>query len=114
MKNDKPTLEFFPKDKELRIVDAFFYLMVFGTFGAHQFYLGNRRRAYYLLVTCGISHLSLLLSPIIYPHLKNGLGFKIAMLTLFAGYFLGVPVLIWDFITLSSQVRNKKGQADLL
>jgi TM2 domain-containing membrane protein YozV len=114
MSDNKSAFEFFPKEKIIRLPDAFIYLLLFGTFGAHQFYLGNKKRAYYLLVTCGISHILVLFSSQIYPFLYLHLGVKLALATIFVGYALGAPVLIWDFITLSGQVRNKKGQADLL
>jgi hypothetical protein len=55
-----------------------------------------------------------LLIPKLLPYLKMKLGFKFALVVLLGGYLLGAPVLIWDLITLSGQVRDKKGQADLL
>lgn len=114
MEDQKSGFQWFPKTKELRSVDAFFYLILLGTFGAHQFYLGNKRRALYLLITCGISHLFLILFSYTYPYFTNLFGFKLGMLVLFSGYLLGAPVWIWDFITLTGQVRDKNGQADLL
>lgn len=106
--------EFFPKEEVVRLQDAIIYWLLFGTFGAHQFYLGNKKRAYYLLATCGTSHLMVLLIPKLLPYLKMRLGFKFTLIVLLVGYALGVPVLIWDLITLPGQVRDKNGQADLL
>jgi len=114
MTNKNKSFDFFPKEKNFRLQDAFIYWFLLGTFGVHQFYLRNKRRGCYLLITCGMSHLLILLIPKIYPALKMKLGFKLALIVILGGYILGAPVLLWDLLTLSSQVRDKKGQADLL
>lgn len=110
--NKASYFEFFPRDqkKEIRLDDAYAYLIFFGTFGVHQFYLGNKKRGYYLLVTCGISHLLLLFTnglqvgPVI-----EVLGWKVALAISLFGYVLGAPVWLWDLVTLPWQVLNKKG-----
>ena len=108
------SFEFFPRDKEIRLQDVLFYLLVGGTFGWHQFHLGNLKRAYYLFFTCGLSHLLVVISMFVGSFLVAHLGERLFFIILLSGYFLGVPVLIWDFITLSTQVRAANGQANLL
>lgn len=109
--------EFFPKkqSEEMRLDEAYVFLLLFGTLGAHQFYLGNRKRGYYLLLTCGISHLIILftwglsLTPFI-----SHIGWKIPFALMFSGYALGSPILAWDLLTLPWQVLRKKGNTTSL
>lgn len=105
-------LEFFPKKqvKEIRLDEAYVFLLLLGTLGAHQFCLGNRKRGCYLLLTCGISHLIILftwalpLTPFV-----SHMGWKIPLVLMFSGYALGAPILVWDLFTLPWQVLKKKG-----
>ena len=101
--------QFFPKDnkKELRLDEAYAQLLLFGTLGFHQFYLGNKKRGYYLLITCGISHLLLIIGKKL--PLISALGWKNALIVALSGYALGAPVWLWDLFTLPWQVIKKKG-----
>ena len=108
--NTKSSIDFFPREKAVRLQDAFIYLLLLGTFGVHQFYLGNKKRAYYLLSTCGASHLMVILAPKVLPLLNSFLAYETSISILLIGYALGAPVWIGDFITLPSLVRAKNGQ----
>lgn len=102
-------IEFFPKEtnKKIRLDEAYIYLFFVGTFGVHQFYLGNKKRGYYLLATAGISHLLF----IIYFTFKHQILHYIdvaAISYILLGYVLALPLLAWDLITLPFQVIKKK------
>lgn len=81
--------------------------MVLGTFGVHQFYLGHKRRGYYLLITCGISHLMILLNPDFIKYIFS-VNAKVALVVILSGYILGVPVWLFDLVTLYWQVEKAK------
>lgn len=102
-------MEFFPKEnKIIRQLDAFFYLIVLGTFGVHQFYLGNKKRGYYLLATCGASHLMILTGPYFNRYLSTFMDHKLALGIVLVGYILGAPVWLFDLVTLYWQVEKAK------
>lgn len=106
--------EWFPKEKIIRYQDAFLLLLLAGTFGAHQFYLGNKKRGYYLLITCGISHGLLLFSSKIISLIGQHLSVKATVYVFFSGYILGAPVWLWDLVTLYKQVKVRNGQCNNL
>jgi TM2 domain-containing membrane protein YozV len=106
-------VEFFPKEnKIIRYQDALFYLIVLGTFGVHQFYLGNKKRGYYLLATCGISHLMVLTGTSFTHYISGLINPASALFIVFAGYALGAPVWLYDLVTLDWQVKKAKLKQD--
>ena len=102
---EKSSFEFFPKEYEVRLLDAYICLLLLGTFGVHQFYLRNNKRGFYLLLTCGVSHLLILMGPI-FQFLISKLGIWPALIFVLSGYMMGVPAWLWDLFTLPRQVRN--------
>lgn len=103
-------IEFFPKEpnKQIRLDEAYIYLFFVGTFGVHQFYLGNKKRGYYLLATAGMSHLLFITY---FTFKKQVLHYvdAAAISYILIGYFLALPLLAWDLISLPFQVIKKKG-----
>jgi|SRR5690606_2369443 len=103
-------IEFFPKEpsKQIRLDEAYVYWFLFGSLGVHHFYMGNKRRGCYLLATSGVSHILF----IIYATFKHQILHYIdiaAINYIFIGYFLALPLLVWDLFTLPFQVIKKKG-----
>jgi len=82
-------------------------LLIFGTFGAHQFYLSNKKKGLYLLATAGISQFLLFTSmkqSMFYG--PSSLNDNIILWIAITGAVLGAPVWIWDLFTLHKQVRK--------
>lgn len=102
----KSHFEFFPKDGPPRYKDAFVCWFILGVFGLHQFYLGNKRRGLYLLVT-GIVMFFIPLT-FLYSSGPTITG-KYSLVAFLLGLVLNFPVFIWDLVTLSKQVRMKGG-----
>ena len=99
-------LEIFPKEK-LSAFSIYWVLLIFGSFGIHQFLMRMWKKGLYLLFTCGISHGLLIIS---LQHYNIQIPVKVLFYLIFGGYFLGVPVLFYDLFTLPIQVKsfNKK------
>lgn len=106
--------EWFPKDERIKLQDIFLLHLFLGTFGLHQFYLGNRKRGLYLFLTTGLSHL-LVLSGITFNSASiEILGFKMIPLIISIGYIIGAPLWLYDLITLPIQVRKVNRDNNLL
>lgn len=103
-------IEFFPKetDKQIRLDEAFVYLLLLGTFGLHHFYMKNKKRGYYLLATSGASHLLFIIYASSKTWIHNYIDVGLVSY-IFIGYFLALPLILWDFLTLPFQVMKKKG-----
>lgn len=100
--------EIFPRDNPIRLQDAFIYLMTLGFFGAHQFYLENKKKAFLILGLTSISNILILFSPFIYPYILPLVG-KYIFAIFGIGYLMALPILAYDFTTLHIQVRKKNG-----
>ena len=100
------SFEIFPKDKAKRFQDTLVCWFFLGTFGLHQFYLGNKKRGLYFLLTSGVSHFLLAIAINTKTIPRQGLPFKIYLGAIVLGYALGVPVLFWDLIRMPSHVRT--------
>ena len=107
-------LEFFPSDKTKRFQDALICWFFLGTFGIHQFYLGNKKRGLYFLLTSGVSHF-LVFSAISTKALhSDGPLLRLYFGVILLGYILGVPVLLWDLIRMPIHVKRANGEMHLL
>ena len=106
MENEKD-FEFFPKDQNPRVYDAYLCLILLGTFGVHQFYIGNKRRGKYLLLSCGFSHALIFLMPFYYFTLSKQVTTSVLLSFMFAGYAIAIPVLLWDLVTLPKQINGR-------
>jgi len=103
-------IQFFPKEpnKQVRLDEAYIYLFLFGTFGIHHFYLRNKKRGYYLLATSGLSHLLILFYSLFKNTILHYIDISVINFILI-GYFLALPLIVWDLFTLPFQVIKKKG-----
>lgn len=98
-------LEFFPKEKKLSYDNTFWSWLILGSFGVHQFYLGNKKKGFYLLSTSGLSHFLILLALCIKINWPKGIFLYVYLGIIILGAILGVPVLIWDLIKMRDQVK---------
>lgn len=94
--SNKWEFEFLPKDKEPKeLAVAYWLFFALGTFGVHHFYLGQKKRAIYILVFVWLPILVTKFTPLLYSRY-----------VLLASVLLVGPLLIFDLLTLFRQVHK--------
>lgn len=113
MKSNR-SFTFFPKDQKVNLPSTIILWLLFGTFGVHQFYLGNKKKGLYFLLTTGISNFLVIIAMSFKINWPLELWFKIYIGLIVFCAILGVPVYLLEPFTMVSQVRKANGDVNVL